>query len=361
MGKNAEQVCLKKRDRSDLTGYRFGRLTILKKGNRASNGYQMWHCCCDCGSLVQRDRRALKRSKTPSCGCFNRERFGAISTARAKPDPTGQRFGRLTVIGRDPVKHPGKNRTRWLCRCDCGNITSLVRGDFDKEGGAKSCGCLYRDRKGKPHANAANYRGQKFGNLTALSRVSNKLIHGKPVWLCRCDCGREVERSTLQLRQGYGKGVNCGDRAVHGWGLWYPPTPSPYPSEAGEIVAKYLKHVDSNYRQIDQAVQDEKMDRLIRAAWIVVYRRSQGEELDAVRERRFILKHLRYCGLIVYWRRKVERYGGIAYSMDGVIKRIGGEMTDLTFQDYPVSESETPGINILSKSGQPKKLRFKRR
>lgn len=52
-------------------------------------------------------------------------------------DLTGKRFGRLTVIGRD--EYVGKS-SFWLCRCDCGNLTS-VRGGKLKDGGTKSCGC----------------------------------------------------------------------------------------------------------------------------------------------------------------------------------------------------------------------------
>ena len=52
-----------------------------------------------------------------------------------KIDLTGQRFGRLVVIGRSEEK-----RSYWNCRCDCGNEKD-VRSDHLKSGSISSCGC----------------------------------------------------------------------------------------------------------------------------------------------------------------------------------------------------------------------------
>lgn len=54
-------------------------------------------------------------------------------------DLTGQRFGRLTVIGRSST---GKcHNVYWDCQCSCGKKVT-VRGDHLREGTIKSCGCL---------------------------------------------------------------------------------------------------------------------------------------------------------------------------------------------------------------------------
>lgn len=58
-------------------------------------------------------------------------------------DLTGQKFGRLTVLGIDETKETRK--TFWICQCDCGNLKS-VRADYLQSGGVKSCGCLKRDQ-----------------------------------------------------------------------------------------------------------------------------------------------------------------------------------------------------------------------
>ena len=50
----------------------------------------------------------------------------------------GQRFGRLVVIKRLENQ---KHRVRWLCQCDCGNVTEK-QGDALKSGKSRSCGCI---------------------------------------------------------------------------------------------------------------------------------------------------------------------------------------------------------------------------
>lgn len=57
-------------------------------------------------------------------------------------DLTGQRFGRLVVIGRQPKE---SRKAYWICQCDCGNMKT-VRSDILQEGRTKSCGCLKREQ-----------------------------------------------------------------------------------------------------------------------------------------------------------------------------------------------------------------------
>lgn len=81
-------------------------------------------------------------------------------------DITGQRFGRLVVIGlhsrgsRKPWRH-----TTWLCRCDCGNDTIVRRGNLSS-GNTTSCGCYHKENlKGSfvPNTNRLynSWRGMK--------------------------------------------------------------------------------------------------------------------------------------------------------------------------------------------------------
>lgn len=59
-------------------------------------------------------------------------------------DITGQRFGKLVVLGKGESKGPG--RTTWICLCDCGN-KKTIRGDALKSGDTKSCGNCHRNDK----------------------------------------------------------------------------------------------------------------------------------------------------------------------------------------------------------------------
>ena len=64
---------------------------------------------------------------------------------RVKNDLTGQRFGRLTVVG---IDDRGTRQTYYNCVCDCG-ITKSIRGDGLKSGAVRSCGCLKREQNSK--------------------------------------------------------------------------------------------------------------------------------------------------------------------------------------------------------------------
>ncbi len=59
-------------------------------------------------------------------------------------DRTGQRFGRLVVIGRADPPSDNRGNARWHCRCDCGNETEVL-GYKLIAGDTASCGCLRRE------------------------------------------------------------------------------------------------------------------------------------------------------------------------------------------------------------------------
>jgi len=53
----------------DLTGQRFGMLTVLQStGKREKNGYLIWRAQCDCGNVVERPSYRFMRGIN-SCGC----------------------------------------------------------------------------------------------------------------------------------------------------------------------------------------------------------------------------------------------------------------------------------------------------
>lgn len=60
----------------DLTGKRFGYLTVIKEGNgyRSLNGKpnRTWICKCDCGNIteVRQNNLTRKEYQTVSCGCY---------------------------------------------------------------------------------------------------------------------------------------------------------------------------------------------------------------------------------------------------------------------------------------------------
>lgn len=57
----------------DLTGERYGRLTVIdvaeNRGNKTA-----WNCLCDCGNALTVTTGELRRGDTKSCGCFHIQR-----------------------------------------------------------------------------------------------------------------------------------------------------------------------------------------------------------------------------------------------------------------------------------------------
>lgn len=112
----------------DLTGQKFGKLTVESPGNKASNGSLKWVCRCDCGNIKQIRGDKLRSGETKSCGCGEYKR----------KDLTGEKINMITVIKKIGSNKNGKSL--YECKCDCGNAKIMTAGDL-KSGRIVSCGC----------------------------------------------------------------------------------------------------------------------------------------------------------------------------------------------------------------------------
>lgn len=52
----------------------------------------------------------------------------------------GKKFGRLTVIDKDPNSGGAGNELWWVCGCECGKVLT-IRSYCLRKGGQTSCGC----------------------------------------------------------------------------------------------------------------------------------------------------------------------------------------------------------------------------
>ena len=189
--------------RVDLSGRRFGHLTVLFEAEphyeKCGKKIRCWACLCDCGNeTVIFQSNLVSQHGTRSCGCALK--YGG-RPVKFTVNLTGNRYGRLVVIApADPAGRPGgSHRYRWLCRCDCGNET-IVAGDNLTSGHTQSCGCLKKDKLKKKH----------FGRLTVIS----KPIPGKHLWTCRCVCGNEIVVSQDDLFWGSVTSCGCQEKGV---------------------------------------------------------------------------------------------------------------------------------------------------
>jgi len=83
---------------------------------------------------------------------------------------TGQRFGRLTVIGRSYPNSKWREAMH-LCKCDCGKKI-IASGHNLRSGNTKSCGCLNKERSSE-----SNRINLGLGSMRA--RICNYKIDAK--------------------------------------------------------------------------------------------------------------------------------------------------------------------------------------
>lgn len=58
----------------DLTGRKYGRLSVIRYSHNNEHNLRMWLCRCKCGREVTRYSGELNSGKAKSCGCLNSER-----------------------------------------------------------------------------------------------------------------------------------------------------------------------------------------------------------------------------------------------------------------------------------------------
>ena len=131
--------CLE-RNSKDLSGQKFGRLTVLYRDvdyvlpNGAKR--QTYRCACDCGEECIVLKQHLVSGNTKSCGCLSKD----VSSlkGRGHVDISGQKFGKLTTL-----EYCGDGK--WLCVCDCGNLCNVKTADL-RGHNTRSCGCLISEK-----------------------------------------------------------------------------------------------------------------------------------------------------------------------------------------------------------------------
>lgn len=128
-------------------------------------------------------------------------------------DLTGQRFGRLTVIGLHPTE---TRKTFWYCQCDCGNY-KVVRADSLRSGAVKSCGCL---KKEQDEENLV----KGYGRRTNLER-GYKVAGTRLYYIWQGMRGRCYDKNNKRYERYGGRGITVCDEwnkdyaVFHKWAM----------------------------------------------------------------------------------------------------------------------------------------------
>ena len=123
----------------DMTGEKYNSWTVLDRVLDNGKKGTYWRCQCECGTIKEVASTSLRNGASKSCGC--QKTIKARTNNGKFIDETGNRYGKLVVLGRDEQLSIEKHRAQWICQCDCGNIIT-VSSKCLREDKTKSCGCL---------------------------------------------------------------------------------------------------------------------------------------------------------------------------------------------------------------------------
>ena len=228
------------RKKLDLTGQRFGRLTVLGPAENIGNR-TAWLCRCDCGQDAVVTTRDLRRGRRTSCGC---------DKPPVDPSPGGYGRASLTYIDGTCVEMIRANTVRsnntsgvpgveWMASKQKWRATICFKGRrrylgsygkfedavqarkraeaelfdtfLDVYDGKRPESALRDIEEVCPpiprYDNRLDLTGQRFGMLTVLAPAEN--IGSMTAWRCRCDCGKETVVMTGHLRDGHTTSCGC--------------------------------------------------------------------------------------------------------------------------------------------------------
>ena len=146
----------------DLTGQRFGRLTVIDRSENSKCNQVMWNCLCDCGNIKPVRAGALKSGNTTSCGCAHSEEV------RERMTRHGMKHTRLYRIWQGMLR-----------RCD-----NPKRKDFKDYGGRgitvceewKKCFTAFRDCSLSNGYRDDEMRKLSFSGIECITVLDRKVI-----------------------------------------------------------------------------------------------------------------------------------------------------------------------------------------
>lgn len=178
---------------NDYTGKTHGYLTAIEPTTIRKRQNIVWKFQCKCGNFTFKIPSDVFRSSSGiQCGC---------NDLREK-DILGNKYGMLTAVEKlDNI--PGYGYS-YKFKCDCGNYVDKIGHNVQRLVGRLNCGCV----KNVGGNNKNNLTNKRFGNLLVLRASETNRYRGQLKWICKCDCGNEIEVFSYKLTRQ--RKTNCG-------------------------------------------------------------------------------------------------------------------------------------------------------
>lgn len=197
--------CLKKQKiKEKLIGNCFGNWLVLQEDGQDSNGNYLWLCQCQCIDKTIRSipTNQLISGNTKSCGCSKNN--------KPREDLTGNKFGKLTVIGLKD-KNSKSDKLKWICKCDCGNTREICVTTYSLTSGkTKSCGCYQKEVMVDIGKKNRKYKREGYYRLYTIWRGMKKRTNdksdlnygGRGITVCK-EWGEYLNFKEWALNNGY--------------------------------------------------------------------------------------------------------------------------------------------------------------
>lgn len=194
----------------DLTGKRFGKLTVLFCTKRIGNSYH-WLCKCDCGNEIEVRSDALRNGNTRSCGCSRTESAHERKTKNSN-DIIGQTFRNSIVVEQvldRPYDEVKQHTTFFKCVCNlCGHEYVSSLANLRKNKNKNGCPLCVKKERTKNTRKKNDLCGRRFGKLTVIEQT-DIIKRGSILYRCKCDCGNEILCNSYSLKHGHTKSCGC--------------------------------------------------------------------------------------------------------------------------------------------------------
>lgn len=114
---------------------------------------------------------------------------------------SGDKHGRLTVVGQAGRQSDGC--ILYKCLCECGNERIVSSKSFSQTTECRECAKKHKSEK----LRGPDITGEVFGDLTVIG-TNGVDQFGSVLWECRCKCGGVISMTRYQLKNK--KNLNCG-------------------------------------------------------------------------------------------------------------------------------------------------------